>query len=72
MGNDLAQYLGGVVVVEQVFGWPGIGSAALQAILNLDIPVIMGVVLLSGISVACVNFVVDIMYGVLDPRVSYR
>ena len=71
MGNDLAQYLGGVIVIEQVFGWPGVGSLALQSILNLDVPVIMGVVLLSGISVACVNLIVDILYGVIDPRVSY-
>jgi peptide/nickel transport system permease protein len=72
MGNDLAHYLGGIIVIEQVFGWPGIGSLALEAILNVDIPVIMAVVFLSGAIVAGVNLVVDLAYGFLDPRVSYR
>jgi peptide/nickel transport system permease protein len=72
MGNDLAHYLGGIIVIEQVFGWPGIGSLALEAILNVDIPVIMAVVFLSGVIVAIVNLVVDLGYGLLDPRVSYR
>ena len=72
MGNDLAHYLGGIIVVEQVFGWPGIGSLALEAILNVDIPVIMAVVFLSGAIVAAVNLMVDLAYGLLDPRVSYR
>jgi peptide/nickel transport system permease protein len=72
MGADLANYLGGIIVVEQVFGWPGVGSLALEAILNLDIPVIMGVVFLSGALVAVVNLLVDLGYGLLDPRVSYR
>jgi len=72
MGGDLAHYLGGIIVVEQVFGWPGVGSLALEAILNLDIPVIMGVVFLSGAVVAAVNLVADLTYGMLDPRVSYQ
>jgi peptide/nickel transport system permease protein len=72
MGNDLAHYLGGIIVVEQVFGWPGIGSLALEAILNVDIPVIMAVVFLSGVIVAVVNLLVDLAYGLLDPRVSYQ
>ena len=71
MGTDLANYLGGIIVVEQVFGWPGVGALALEAILNLDIPVIMGVVFLSGALVACTNLLVDLLYGILDPRVSY-
>ena len=71
MGTDLAHYLGGIIVVEQVFGWPGVGALALEAILNLDIPVIMGVVFLSGALVALTNLLVDLLYGVLDPRVSY-
>jgi peptide/nickel transport system permease protein len=72
MGNDLAHYLGGIIVIEQVFGWPGIGSLALEAILNVDIPVIMAVVFFSGTIVAAVNLMVDLAYGLLDPRVSYR
>jgi peptide/nickel transport system permease protein len=72
MGTDLAHYLGGIIVVEQVFGWPGVGALALEAIMNLDIPVIMGVVFLSGALVACTNLIVDLLYGILDPRVSYR
>jgi peptide/nickel transport system permease protein len=72
MGSDLAHYLGGLIVVEQVFGWPGVGALALEAIMNLDIPVIVGVVFLSGTAVALTNLLVDLLYGVLDPRVTYR
>jgi peptide/nickel transport system permease protein len=72
LGNDLAHYLGGIIVVEQVFGWPGIGTLTLEAILNIDIPVIMAVVFLAGAMVAMVNLMIDLTYGLLDPRVSYR
>jgi peptide/nickel transport system permease protein len=71
MGSDMAHYLGGLIVVEQVFGWPGVGALALEAIMNLDIPVIVGVVFLSGTAVALTNLLVDLLYGVLDPRVTY-
>jgi peptide/nickel transport system permease protein len=68
-GLDLALLLGGVVVIEAVFGWPGIGLQAWNAIKNQDTPIIMGTVLLASIAVVFLNLLVDIFYVALDPRV---
>jgi ABC-type dipeptide/oligopeptide/nickel transport system permease component len=72
IGLDMAYFLGGIVVVESVFGWPGVGQLAYQAIQNDDIPMIMGTVLFSAIIIVLVNIVVDVIYAVLNPRVVYR
>ncbi|MBC7814574.1 MAG: ABC transporter permease, partial [Burkholderiales bacterium] len=66
---DLSLLLGGVVVIEAVFGWPGIGLQAWTAIRNQDTPVIMGTVLFASIAVVFLNLFVDLLYVVLDPRV---
>jgi peptide/nickel transport system permease protein len=66
---DLALLLGGVVVIEAVFGWPGIGLQAWSAIRNQDTPMIMGTVLFGSISVVFINLMVDFFYIALDPRV---
>jgi peptide/nickel transport system permease protein len=66
---DLALLLGGVVVIEAVFGWPGIGLQAWTAIRNQDTPMIMGTVLFASIAVVFLNLLVDILYIALDPRV---
>jgi peptide/nickel transport system permease protein len=68
-GLDLALLLGGVVVIEAVFGWPGIGLQAWNAIKNQDTPIIMGTVLFASIAVVFLNLVVDVLYLALDPRV---
>jgi peptide/nickel transport system permease protein len=68
-GVDLALLLGGVVVIEAVFGWPGIGLQAWNAIKNQDTPIIMGTVLFASIAVVFLNLIVDILYVALDPRV---
>jgi len=60
-----------VVVVEAVFGWPGIGQLAWQAIQQVDIPIVLGVVLVTAASVVVGNLLADLMYTVLDPRVRY-
>ena len=70
-GIDLASYLGGLLIVETVFGWPGIGQLTFQAIKNMDIPLISGAVLFSAILVVIGSLVVDITYVFLDPRISY-
>lgn len=70
-GIDLASFLGGLIIVEAVFGWPGIGQLTFQAIQNVDIPLIMGTVLFSAIIVVLANLIVDICYVFLDPRISY-
>jgi peptide/nickel transport system permease protein len=68
-GIDLAALLGGVVVIEAVFAWPGIGFQAWTAIKNQDTPMIMGTVLFASIVVVFINLAVDLLYLALDPRV---
>jgi peptide/nickel transport system permease protein len=68
VGLDLGVLLGGAVVVEMTFGWPGLGREVLQAIFELDIPLILGVVLVSAVAIAVANLVVDLAYLWLDPR----
>lgn len=69
LGMDLGYFLGGVVLVEAVFGWPGIGLQAYQAISYLDIPMIMGTVFVAALAVLVVNLVVDLAYMLIDPRI---
>jgi peptide/nickel transport system permease protein len=71
LGLDLAYYMGGVAVVETVFGWPGIGLLAWQAIGTHDLPVILGVVLVSAVAVVLINVVIDVVYSIIDPRIRY-
>jgi peptide/nickel transport system permease protein len=70
LGVDVAHLLGGAVLTESVFGWPGIGSQAMQAIATMDVPVIMGTVLFAATVIVAVNLIVDLVTRVLDPRVS--
>ena len=58
-------------MVETVFAWPGIGTLLLTAINELDVPVIMGAVLVGAAFTVLVNLVVDLLYATLDPRVRY-
>jgi len=64
--------LGGAVVVEQIFSWPGMGSLLMTAIANRDYPIIMGVTCLIAIAVLATNILLDIIYAWLDPRISYN
>lgn len=70
LGMDVAALLGGVVFTENVFALPGIGTLALQAVFNLDVPMIMGVVLFSATLVVFVNLLVDFLYHWIDPRIQ--
>lgn len=63
--------VGGSVLVETVFGWPGIGRAMINAVLRRDYPVAQGTFFVLSLSVVVMNFVADLLYGVLDPRVTY-
>ena len=67
-----AGLVGGAVVVEVVFAWPGIGQLAVNAIAIRDYPVVQGVVLVSAIVFVVVNLAVDLLYLVLDPRTKYE
>ena len=69
IGLQFGTLLGGAVVVEQVFSWPGIGWLAVQAIFARDYPIVQGVVLVVGVFFVLVNTLVDILYTLLDPRV---
>jgi peptide/nickel transport system permease protein len=69
IGLDMGYFLGGVVVVESVFAWPGVGKLAFDAISNDDINLIMGTVLVSAVIVVVVNLLVDVTQALLDPRI---
>ncbi len=69
VGLDLGVLLGGAVVTEYIFAWPGIGREAVTSILNVDLPVIVGIVLISGVMIVVASLLVDIGYALLDPRV---
>lgn len=71
MGLQLGNLLGGAVIVETVFGWPGAGQLLVTAIGNRDYPVIQAGILLITTGFVLVNLLVDISYGYLDPRVRY-
>jgi peptide/nickel transport system permease protein len=68
-GIDVGLLLGGAVVTETVFSLPGLGKAAIDAIGQQDLPVIIGIVLFASAAVVAANIVVDVLYAVLDPRV---
>ncbi len=72
IGIDIGQFMGGVVVVEAVFGWPGIGQLAWQAIQQVDIPIIMGVTLTSALAIVIGNLLADLIAPVIDPRIRTR
>ena len=67
---DLGVLLGGALIIEQVFGWPGIGTLAWQAVQNIDLPMIMGTVLFSALCIVIANVLVDLVYRWIDPRIS--
>lgn len=69
LGLDLGVFLGGVVVVEQVFTWPGIGKLAVDSIKTVDVPLIMGTVLFGTVFIVLANIAVDVGNAFLDPRI---
>jgi peptide/nickel transport system permease protein len=72
IGIDIGIFMSGIVVVESVFGWPGIGQLAWQAIQRVDIPIIMGVTLVSAIAIVIGNLVADILAPFVDPRIKLK
>lgn len=71
IGLQITALMSGVVIVEVVFGWPGLGRLALDAVLDRDYPLLQGAVLTVAIVVTLVNLVVDMLYFFLDPRIEY-
>ena len=72
MGLSVGSMLGGSVLVETIFNWPGLGQYAFDAVFNLDYPSIVGVTLLTTVCILLTNLVVDIIYMYLDPRIRYQ
>jgi peptide/nickel transport system permease protein len=71
IGLDLGVLLGGVLIIENVFGWRGLGQQTWQAVDSNDIPLVMGTVLFAGFFVAIFNLISDLANALLDPRVRY-
>lgn len=67
---SMTRAIGGLVLVEAVFNWPGIGSTLIEAVLARDFPILMFVFFLLAVFIILANFLVDITYGVIDPRVT--
>jgi len=71
IGTRLPRIFGGALIIETVFSWPGVGLLAFNAISSRDYPVIMGVTLVIGTVVLLINFIVDMCYMLVDPRIRY-
>jgi peptide/nickel transport system permease protein len=72
IGIDIGNFMGGFVVVESVFGWPGIGNLTWLAIQRIDIPIIMGVTVVSACAIVVGNLLADIIAPAIDPRIKLR
>jgi peptide/nickel transport system permease protein len=72
IGIDIGIFMGGLVVVESVFGWPGIGQLTWQAIQQVDIPVIVGVTTVSAVAIVFGNLIADLVIPWIDPRIDIK
>jgi peptide/nickel transport system permease protein len=72
LGLDVSNLLGGSTVIETMFAYPGISYLLLQSIYARDFPVVQGVVLFIALIVVVVNYLTDILYAFLNPRIQYR
>jgi peptide/nickel transport system permease protein len=72
VGIDIGLFMSGIVVVESVFGWPGVGQLTWQAIQRVDIPIIMGVTLVSAGFIVAGNLIADLVAPLIDPRIRLR
>ena len=72
VGLTIPQLLGGTLITETIFQWPGLGSLSIEAIRQRDYPVLMGVTIVSAVAVLVVNLVTDIAYAAVDPRIRYQ
>ncbi len=72
LGLQVGQLLGGAVLTETIFAWPGLGSYVTESILVTDYAPVQGFILVSAVVYAAINFVVDVLYAVVDPRIRYK
>ena len=71
IGMNIPFLIGGAVITEQIFGWPGLGSLMVTSIQARDYPVIMGITVFVSLAVLIGNIIVDVVYTFLDPRIRY-
>src|SRR5262249_45784161 len=72
LGLQLGSLLTGAVITETIFAWPGVGRLLVQAIAARDYPTVQGCILFIAVAYVAVNLVIDLLYGVLDPRIRYE
>ncbi|HZG79934.1 MAG TPA: ABC transporter permease, partial [Brevibacillus sp.] len=72
IGMDIPLLIGGAVVTEQIFQWPGLGQLTIQSILSRDYPTLMAINFIAAITVLLSNLLADILYSVADPRIKYN
>ena len=70
-GMQLSNMIGGAVIIENVFSWPGLGSLLVEAVFARDYPLIQAGVLVVATLMISINIIVDLLYGVVDPRIRY-
>ena len=71
-GLQIGHFMGGSVLVETIFGWPGLGRLVFDALMQRDSNLLMGIFLMSSVFVVLMNLLADLLYGVLDPRITQR
>ena len=71
IGLQVGTLLGGAILAETIFAWPGVGRLLLQSINQRDYPLVQGIVLVTALLVSLINLVVDLLYGAINPRVRY-
>ena len=71
IGLQVGTLLGGAIIAETIFAWPGIGRLLIQAINQRDYPLVQGTVLLTAVVISLINLSVDLLYGAINPRVRY-
>ena len=72
IGLRFGALLGGAVLTESIFGWPGLGQLAVAAISQRDLPLVQGIILTFAVAYAMVNLLIDLLYAVIDPRIRYE
>jgi peptide/nickel transport system permease protein len=72
VGLDLPLLLGGAIVTERIFSWPGMGRLFLDSVQDVDTPVVMGILMLIALAVVTFQIITDIVYAWLDPRIRYE
>jgi peptide/nickel transport system permease protein len=71
-GVQIGHLLGGSILVETVFGWPGLGRLVFDALLQRDLNLLLGILFVSSVVVVLINLAVDLLYGFLDPRIVHK